>query len=115
MRLTITLLAVLFFIPTTAASDIDRIPAMTQKNGYVEPFQIFDNVYYVGDQWVSAYIIKTNKGLILIDTLEFPYGKWIPKNLEKLNLNAQDIKYILGPVNTNRIITASPLFSSSKA
>ena len=35
----------------------------------VPPFQIFDNLYYVGIDYVSSYVIKTSDGLILIDSL----------------------------------------------
>ena len=34
---------------------------------YVAPYQAFDNVYYVGVCWVSAWLIKTSEGAILID------------------------------------------------
>lgn len=62
---------------------------------YVEPFQIFDNVYYVGIDWVAAYVLTTSDGLILIDSL---YGKWVPqllKNMAKLGLNPADVKYVI--------------------
>src|SRR5262245_15862711 len=39
-------------------------PLTAQK---VEPFKVFDNVYYVGIQVVSAYLVNTSAGLILID------------------------------------------------
>lgn len=61
----------------------------------VEPFQIFDNLYYVGIDWVSAYVLETRDGLILIDSL---YGKWINPmlaNIAKLGLDPADIKYVL--------------------
>ncbi len=78
-------------------------PAMQQlwaswedpEQQYVEPFQIFDNVYYVGIDWVAAYVIETSDGLILVDSL---YGKWIPvllKNITKLGLDPADIKYVI--------------------
>lgn len=73
----------------------EPIPERTDKNGYVEPFQIFDNVFYVGDKWASSYLVQTTHGLVLIDTLESPYGRWIPGNIKKLGLNPSDIKYIL--------------------
>ena len=38
-----------------------------------EPFKIFDNLYSVGIQWVSAYLLVTDEGLILIDSLHPPY------------------------------------------
>ncbi|MCZ6659510.1 MAG: pectin acetylesterase-family hydrolase [Gammaproteobacteria bacterium] len=61
----------------------------------VEPFQIFDNLYYVGIDWVAAYVLETSEGLILIDSL---YGKWINPmlaNIAKLGLDPNDIKYVL--------------------
>ena len=61
----------------------------------VEPFQIFDNLYYVGIDWVAAYVLQTSEGLILIDAL---YGKWVnalPGNLRKLGLDPNDIRSVL--------------------
>ncbi|KDM93559.1 beta-lactamase [Photobacterium galatheae] len=71
------------------------IPEKTKKNGYVEPFKMFDDVYYVGDKWVSSYLITTSSGLVLIDTLESPYGRWIPDSIKKLGLDPNDLKYII--------------------
>ena len=34
-----------------------------------EPGQAFDNLYYVGSAAVSAWVIKTSQGLILIDAM----------------------------------------------
>ena len=62
---------------------------------YVEPFQIFDNLYYVGIDWVAAYVLQTSDGLILIDAL---YGKWTNQlytNMRKLGLNPADIKFVI--------------------
>lgn len=33
----------------------------------VEPFPIFDNVYYVGLHNVSVFLITTSEGLVLLD------------------------------------------------
>jgi metallo-beta-lactamase class B len=68
---------------------------MTAERGYIEPFKMFDNLYYVGDKWVSSYLITSDNGLLLIDTLEFPYSKWIPINIRKLGFNPDALKYIL--------------------
>ncbi|GAD76314.1 hypothetical protein VAZ01S_041_00140 [Vibrio azureus NBRC 104587] len=89
-----TILAVLFSASVFASSSKD-VPTMNDKNGYVEPFQMFDNVYYVGDKWVSSYAIDTDDGLVIIDTLDFPYSKWISINLEKLGLEDKPITHIL--------------------
>ena len=61
----------------------------------VEPFQIFDNVYYVGIGWVAAYLIDTGEGLILIDSL---YGNWVRelrRNITKLGFAPADVKYVI--------------------
>lgn len=62
---------------------------------YVEPFKIFDNLYYVGIGWVAAYVIETSNGLILLDSL---YGKWYPvllDNMRKLGLDPADVRYVI--------------------
>jgi len=61
----------------------------------VEPFQIFDNLYYVGIDWVAAYVLQTPAGLILIDSL---YGPWVEpmlNNIRTLGLDPNDIRYVL--------------------
>jgi hypothetical protein len=35
----------------------------------VEPYKAFDNVYYVGICWVSAWLVTSPSGHVLIDTL----------------------------------------------
>lgn len=30
----------------------------------VAPFQVFDNLYYVGAKWFSAWLLETDEGLI---------------------------------------------------
>jgi len=62
---------------------------------YVEPFKIFDNLYYVGIDWVAAYALTTSDGIILIDSL---YGKWtrtLLANLRKVGLDPADVKYVI--------------------
>ncbi|MCZ6643017.1 MAG: MBL fold metallo-hydrolase [Gammaproteobacteria bacterium] len=61
----------------------------------VAPFRIFDNLSYVGIEWVAAYVLETSEGLIVIDTL---YGKWVDHlidGLTRLGLNPEDIRYVL--------------------
>lgn len=70
-------------------------PAKTEKQGYVEPFQMFDNLFYIGDKWTSSYLLVTDQGLVVIDTLDMPYSKWLPDNIRKLGFNPQDVKYLL--------------------
>nr|WP_220789343.1 CAR family subclass B3 metallo-beta-lactamase [Craterilacuibacter sinensis] len=61
----------------------------------VEPYQAFDNVYYVGICWVSAWLIKTSAGPVLIDTLYEPYTDQLIANIKKIGVNPADIKMVL--------------------
>lgn len=49
----------------------------------------------MGDKWVSSYAVETEKGLVIIDTLDFPYSKWIPVNLKKPGLEKKPVTHIL--------------------
>ena len=91
MRINIIFLALCISMKAVANADV---PEMKSENGYVEPFRMFDNVYYIGDQWVSSYAVQTSSGLVIIDTLDFPFCKWIPANLEKLGLHDQKVTHI---------------------
>lgn len=61
----------------------------------IPPFQVFDNVYYVGICWVSAWLLKTSDGLVLIDTLYEPYTDKLLENIKKLGFDPADIKLVL--------------------
>jgi len=61
----------------------------------VQPFKIFDNLYYVGNDCVSAYLLVTNKGIILIDALYGKYTADIPAACKQLGFDVKNIKYIL--------------------
>ena len=61
----------------------------------IPPFRIFDNLYYVGIDYVCSYILKTGAGLIMIDTL---YGDFVNHTVDavkQLGMNPKDIKYVL--------------------
>ena len=34
---------------------------------YHKPFEVVDHVYFVGNTWVSAFLLDTDEGLVLID------------------------------------------------
>lgn len=71
-----------------------RVPATVEGQKW-EPFQIFDNLYYVGPQGSSSYVLKTGKGLILIDPAYDYTAETVLQNIRKVGLNPADIKYIL--------------------
>ena len=61
----------------------------------VEPFQIFDNLYYVGLEAVSAFVLETSDGLILIDALYPPSADHIPRAIEEMGLDPMDIRHVI--------------------
>lgn len=61
----------------------------------VEPWAPFDNVDYVGICWVSAWLVHTDDGIVLIDTLYGPFTKQLVENIKSVGVDMADIKYVL--------------------
>ena len=61
------------------------------------PGQAFDNLYYVGAAWVSAWVLKTSEGLILIDALnnKKEAADLIEGGMRRLGLDPAQIRYVL--------------------
>ena len=67
------------------------------RNNWLEPIKVFDNLYYVGSQFVGVWIVDTGKGLILFDSLgsaDEARDHLVP-GLRKLGLDPAQIKYVL--------------------
>ena len=61
----------------------------------IAPFNVMDNLYYVGPGSVSVWLIPTTQGLILIDTAQEPYVDYVIENIRKVGFDPKNIKYIL--------------------
>lgn len=61
----------------------------------IAPFKMFDNLYYVGNDGTSAYLLTTDNGLILIDALYGRYTNDIIQSIRDLGFDPGNIKYIL--------------------
>lgn len=61
------------------------------------PAAAFDNLYFVGGAWSSAWALKTSEGIILIDALNNPAEAQalIETGLRKLGLDPAQIRYIV--------------------
>ncbi len=72
-------------------------PDPRPANDAVEPMKVFDNLYYVGIQSVSAWAVTTSDGIIILDTLNNAQEAqtFIEGGLRKLRLNPAQIKYIV--------------------
>lgn len=74
----------------------DFLAAVTKKwTAPFEPFQLIDNIYYVGTDGIAVYVIKTSQGLVLMDTALPQSTGMIKDNIAKLGLKVSDIKIIL--------------------
>lgn len=67
----------------------------TPADQKVTPWKPFDNVDYVGICWVSAWLIHTDDGVVLIDTLYGPFTKQIIENIKATGTDLADIKYVM--------------------
>lgn len=61
----------------------------------VEPFHIIGSLYYVGNSWVSVYLIDTGNGLLLIDTAMAQNVYLTLEGIRKLGFDPRDIRWIL--------------------
>ena len=61
----------------------------------IEPFKVFDNLYYVGPCYVSVWLLTTPQGHILFDSAQEPYVDHVIASIRKVGINLTDIKYII--------------------
>ena len=76
---------------TILAQDIDHNPE-TQR---VEPFQVFDNLYYIGAKWVGAWLLETDQGLIVFDSLYEGLTDLAIEGIRDLGFDPNDIRYLI--------------------
>ena len=60
----------------------------------MQPWKPFNNVDYVGICWVSAWLVNSNDGSFLIDTLYGPFTKQLVDNLKSTGVDFANIKYV---------------------
>lgn len=61
----------------------------------IEPYKAFDNVSYVGICWVSAWLITSPRGHVLIDSLYHPYTDILLDNIRRLGHDPKDIRLVV--------------------
>ena len=90
----IAALALLAIAPAQAQTD----PFAKQRiewNKPQKPFRVIDNVYYVGTAGVSAWLIWTLQGFILIDGGLPESAAIIEANIKELKFDIKDVKILL--------------------
>jgi metallo-beta-lactamase class B len=63
---------------------------------YAEPYQVFDNLYFLGTKFHTSWALTTSAGIILIDTLyHYAVVPEIVDGLKTMRLDPADVKYVL--------------------
>lgn len=60
-----------------------------------KPFKVIENVYFVGNTWVSVYLIDTPEGLILIDCAYEEDLYLLIDSIRGLGFDPKDIRHLL--------------------
>ena len=68
---------------------------INQVQRYVHPFQIYGNLYYVGDNWVCVHIIDTGDGLLMIDAGNCGGTPMLIQAIWEMGFNPADVKWIV--------------------
>jgi metallo-beta-lactamase class B len=63
----------------------------------MDPVQVFDQLYFIGQNGVSSWALKTSQGFIIFDTLDNPEEakQFIEGGMVKLGLDPKQIKYFV--------------------
>lgn len=68
---------------------------LDQESRYVHPFQLYGNVWYVGDSWVCVHLIDTGDGLLLIDSGNCGADAMLVQAIWEAGFNPADVKWII--------------------
>jgi metallo-beta-lactamase class B len=78
--------------PTDAAPVVPSDPS----TWYLEPAQVFDNLYFLGATNTTAWALNTSDGIILFDGLyDYQVREEVDAGLLSLGLDPADIKYVV--------------------
>jgi metallo-beta-lactamase class B len=82
---------------TPAASTGGSAAAMDDFRAHgVAPFQVFDNLYYLGMANISAWAVTTSEGIILMESMMVRnWQQTIEEGLLTLGLDPADIRYVV--------------------
>jgi len=59
------------------------------------PFKIFDNLWYVGIQTSSPFLLTTSAGLVLFDATWDETADYVLENIRTAGFNPRDIRYLI--------------------
>jgi metallo-beta-lactamase class B len=81
---------------TGPGQDVAPPPPPARETYFTEPAKVFDNLYFVGTKFHSAWALAGSDGIILIDTLyEYASEEAIIGGLRKLGLNPRNVRLVI--------------------
>ena len=90
---------VLFFVVALLLSSSSNSQELSDRDNpevqRIAPFQVFDNLYYVGARWVSAWLLVSDQGLILFDALYGDLTDIAINGIRELGFDPDDIRYVI--------------------
>ena len=68
-----------------------------QESRYVKPFQMYGNLYYVGDNWTCVHLVDTGDGLLLFDAGNCAGGAvaMLIQAIWEAGFNPADVKWLV--------------------
>jgi len=78
-------------------ASIDKLIAAVVAQPVPDPGRVFDNLYFVGSAWVSAWAIRTSAGVILIDALNNAEEakRVVDDGMRKVGLDPAAIRWVI--------------------
>ncbi len=81
---------------TAEGPDVAPPPPPDRASWYTDPAKVFDNLYFVGTKFHSAWAMTSREGIILLDTLyDYASEEAIVGGLRKLGLDPATVKYVI--------------------
>lgn len=88
----------LFIVPRTVGlCPPKRVPQAVIDNTVVRPIKAFDQLFYVGDKFVGAWVLQTSNGLILFDAMwnERQAKEIVDAGIRTLGLDPANVRYLV--------------------
>ncbi len=73
----------------------DAAEPVASDSQRIAPFQVFDNLYYVGARDVSAWLLESDQGLILFDSMNHERVDYAIDGIRELGFDPDDIRYLI--------------------
>lgn len=93
MKFVLTIAAAILTLSSISVAQLSETDR--SWNQPVEPFEIAGNIYYVGANEITSYLITTRKGHILLDSGFKETVPQIKANVAKLGFKMEDVKYLI--------------------